>query len=152
MILDRLDRASSYAGAHPLFAHAFRFLARPDLASLPDGRHETGDPRVYALVSRTNGRGREASPLEAHDRNADIQVILAGTDTMGWRDRAGCARVKSPYDAAKDLILYEDAPADWFDVPTGFMAVFLPEDAHAPLAGKGAVHKVVVKVSMTAQP
>lgn len=146
MILDRLDRAGQYAGTHPLFAAAFKFLAKAGLAELPDGRHETGAPGVFALVSRTSGRGREASPIEAHDRYIDIQLITDGADAMGWRDRATCRQVRTAYNAEKDIAFYDDAPLAWFDVPSGYFAIFFPEDGHAPLAGAGPVHKVVIKV------
>jgi biofilm protein TabA len=32
--------------------------------------------------------------------------------------------------------------------PPGTFAIFFPEDAHAPMAGEGLIHKVVVKVAV----
>jgi beta-galactosidase beta subunit len=33
-------------------------------------------------------------------------------------------------------------------VPRGSFAIFFPEDAHAPLAGRGALTKAIVKIAV----
>ena len=57
-------------------------------------------------------------------------------------------RVSSPYDAEKDVQFFFDRPATWLAVTRGLFAVFYPEDAHAPLATLGPIHKAVVKVAV----
>ena len=41
-------------------------------------------------------------------------------------------------------------PAAWFPLGRGQFAVFFPDDAHAPLAATGSLHKVVIKVEVAA--
>ena len=40
----------------------------------------------------------------------------------------------------------DSAPTVWLPAPPGSIAVFFPEDLHAPLAGVGPLHKIVLKV------
>jgi YhcH/YjgK/YiaL family protein len=148
MIIDDLARAPRYAGLHPLFAQAFEFLQRPDVAALPDGKHAIAGERLFVIVARGQGRGAEQALLEFHRRYIDIQFVVAGTDLIGWLPTPSCQRVSTEYDEAKDVGFFYDRPATWLSVAAGQFAVFFPEDAHAPLAGQGAVHKAVVKVAV----
>ncbi len=148
MILDRIDQADRYARLHPLFAKAFAFLRRPDLAGLPSGRHEIDGDRVYAIIARDDARSREAAPLEVHRRYIDIQAPLATVEQMGWRALGQCQRPGAEFDAARDLGFFADAPSAWVAVSPGEMAVFFPADAHAPLVGVGSMHKAIVKVAV----
>jgi biofilm protein TabA len=149
MILDILQRSDRYAGFHPGFRTAFKFLMASDRDSLGEGRHEIDGDAVFAIVARSDGRGREAAPLESHRRYIDIQYVVSGTDAIGWRNRDTCDQPDAPFDANRDIGFYRDAPALWFDLPPGHFTIFFPEDAHAPLAGSGSVHKIVVKVAVT---
>jgi len=146
MILDELNRAELYEPVHKGFAAAFEFLRRPDLASLPNGKHEIIATQVYAIVDRGEGRNG-VSPLEAHRKYIDVQYVIAGDEKMGWRPLENL-RPSCDYDPARDIQFFHDDPAFWFPVRPGEFAVFLPADAHAPLAGKGPIHKAVVKVAM----
>lgn len=148
MIVDYLQNADRYSSLHAAFAGGFAFLRRADSAELPDGRHDIDGERLFAVISRIEGRGREKSLLEAHRRYIDIQFVIGGKDNIGWMPIADCQRVASPYDATKDFEFFFDRPATWLEVPAGAFGIFYPEDAHAPLATSGPIHKVVVKVAV----
>ncbi|MCA9134551.1 MAG: YhcH/YjgK/YiaL family protein [Planctomycetales bacterium] len=148
MILAQLDDAPRYATLASGLDLGFEFLRRPDLAHLPNGRHELDGDRVFALVARELGRGRADSPLEFHRRYLDIQYVISGTETIGWLPTAECRYAKHPFDEEKDLGFFLDRPGTWCRLPLGNFAIFFPSDAHAPLAGSGPVHKVVVKVAL----
>ncbi len=150
MILSRLTTFDRYAACHPRFAAATDFLRRPDLERLPDGRHEIDGDRLFAIVSRDLGRGRQDATLESHRRYVDIQYVVSGFDLIGWSDLSECRRPKPDFDEGRDLGFYDDRPGTWLRVPAGTLAVFYPEDAHAPLGTSVAVHKVVVKVAIDA--
>ncbi len=150
MILDSLDQSDLYAPLHPLFAKAFAFLRDTDLAALPLGRQEIDGEAVFAIVARDPGRSRQDAPLEAHRKYIDIQVVLAGTDEMGWKSRSRCTSPGAAYDAEADIEFFRDPPDAWAAVGAGQFAIFFPADAHAPLVGEGEIHKVVVKVAVSA--
>ncbi len=146
MILDLLDHADRYSSLHPDFPRAFEFLRRADLAQLPNGRHEIQGEAVFALVDRPTGRSRSGARLEIHRSYIDIQFTLAGVEVIGWRSLKGCARVAEAYDAARDIGFFGDESECWLTVKPGAFAILFPDDAHAPLAGEGALQKVVIKV------
>ncbi len=149
MLVDYLQNADRYFPLHPKFASAFEFLRRTGLARLPNGRHDIDGERLFAIVSRDQGRGREKSMLEAHRHYIDIQFVLSGEECIGWMPTADCQRVSSPYDDQKDVTFFFDRPATWLVVAPSAFAIFYPEDAHAPLATEGPIQKVVVKVAVS---
>jgi len=149
MILDRLEYADRYNSLHPYFAKAFSFLRQTQLDQLPSGIHEIDDKRVYALVALESGRGRKEAKLEAHQKYIDIQVPLSGTDEIGWKSRLYCSMPEGQYDEDRDCELFTDTPDSWITVSPGNFVIFFPEDAHAPLAATGRLHKIVIKVICT---
>ncbi len=148
MIFDHIDNAKRYSALHPGFAAAFEFLRRPDLASLPAGRHDIQGERMFCIVLQGPGKGKGDAQLEIHRRYLDIQFTLAGTDVLGWSPAHSCRASGLGYDAAKDLELFTARPETWVSTPPGTFAILYPEDAHAPLGGTGELHKVVVKVRL----
>ncbi len=147
MILDNLSQYLRYQSLAPGFDLGFAFLKRLDLLDLPNGRHTIDGDQVFAIIARDQGRGREASPLEFHRRHIDIQYVVQGKELIGWQSTPTCTHVRARYDADKDIGFFDDSPATWCHLASGDFAIFFPNDAHAPLAGEGIVHKVVVKVA-----
>jgi YhcH/YjgK/YiaL family protein len=148
MVLDLLTNGDRYAALHPLFARAFAFLASTGLGSLPTGRTDIDGDAMFVILDRKDGRGREGARLEAHRRYVDIQLTLSGDEQIGWTPLALCAAPEGPFDEANDIVFFRDAPAAWLRVGPGSFAIFFPEDAHAPLAGRGALVKAIVKARL----
>lgn len=149
MILDILENAHRYTTLHPLFSKAFQFLARPDLQELPLGKHAIDGDRLFAIVAKEPGRTKEEAVLEAHQKYIDIQFLLDGIDTMGWKAKSRCTQPTKEYDPTGDEQCFSDTPEAWVAVHPGAFVIFFPEDAHAPLVSPGVLHKVVVKVAVT---
>jgi YhcH/YjgK/YiaL family protein len=148
MILDVLDNAHRYLALHKGFVLAFEFLRRSDLQKLPEDTYEIDGERVYAMVAKDPGRKREDALLEAHEKYIDIQLVLAGTDTMGWKPKSLCQQPVEGYNSEADIQFFEDEPDAWLPTPSGTFAIFFPEDAHMPLISSGQIHKVVVKIAV----
>jgi YhcH/YjgK/YiaL family protein len=146
MILDILENSGRYSGMNSSFKKAFDFLLRPDLKNLPTGKYEIDQASVFAMVSMDPGRKKEEAQLEIHRKYIDIQLVLAGTDTMGWKPLALCEPPATEYDPETDLRFFADTPDAWVTVKSGAFAIFYPEDAHMPLISSGRIHKVVVKI------
>jgi len=147
MILDVLEKVNSYSTLHKGFSKAFEFLLRPDLKELPEGKYEIDGERVYAMVSKESGRNREDALLETHEKYIDIQLVLAGTDTMGWKSKSLCKKPSTAYDQEEDIQYFADEPDTWIATKSGAFVIFFPEDAHMPLISSGQLHKVVVKIA-----
>ena len=148
MILATLEHAYRYSACHAGLSQGFEFLQSTKLDELPDGRLSIDGDRLFAIVAHDPGRGRDGAILEAHRKYIDIQYVVGGQELMGWQPLATCQAVKQDYNPETDLAFFLDRPSSWFEVAPGSFAVFFPEDAHAPLAAQGRVHKVVVKVAV----
>jgi YhcH/YjgK/YiaL family protein len=148
MILDVLENAHGYLALNKGFAKAVEFLLRPDLHELPVERYKIDGDRVYAMVAKEPGRKKEDALLETHEQYIDIQLVLAGTDEMGWKPKLSCQQPSGAYDQEEDIQFFTDEPDAWVPVGPGAFVVFFPEDAHLPLISAGQLHKVVVKVAV----
>ncbi|MCE5212674.1 MAG: YhcH/YjgK/YiaL family protein, partial [Deltaproteobacteria bacterium] len=94
------------------------------------------------------GRRKEDALLETHEKYIDIQLILAGTDEMGWKPGSLCKKPSGEYDQKNDEQVFTDEPDAWISTQSGSFVIFFPEDAHMPLISSGRIHKVVVKVAV----
>jgi biofilm protein TabA len=157
MILDKLSAADRYTSLHPAFARAFTFLREANwnqlLSAAPNAeRHSTRHPidgeRMYVSIDHLEGRGREGARLEAHRRYIDIQFTIDGREEIGWKPLGDCAATAVAFDAAKDVTFFSDRPDSWLSLPAGHFAIFFPDDAHAPLAGRGTLKKAIVKIAI----
>lgn len=152
MIATTLKNAHRQApGAHG-FCKAFAFLRRADLASLPDGRHPIDGDSVFALLQRYETAPASEPKFEAHKNYIDVQYVAAGAEVIGWAP-LGAVKVSEPYDGEKDACFGGAAAWTPLLLKEGDLAVFWPEDAHAPRLAAGApgtVFKIVVKVSLEA--
>lgn len=148
MILDVLENAHRYLALHEEFAKAFDFFLRPDLKDLPVGKYEIDADRIYAIVSKEHGRRKEDALLETHEKYIDIQLVLAGTDDMGWKPKSLCKHPFGEYNQKNDEQIFTDEPDAWLSTKNGAFAIFFPEDAHMPLISSGQIHKVIVKVAV----
>jgi biofilm protein TabA len=148
MILDDLNNASRYVDLHPGFGEGLEFLLQPRLSSLENGKYPLQGDWLFALVNRDPGRGHSGARLEAHRKYIDIQLLLEGSEEIGWRPTAECRQLTDPYDGARDIMFFADPPLAWIPLPVGKFMIFYPEDAHAPLAATGANVKAVIKVAV----
>ena len=148
MILSTFSQSSRYAALHPLFPQAFDFIRDKDLDALAPGVHQIVEGKLFAIVEHLDGRTREAAKLEAHRKHIDIQMVLNGDETMGWRTLSECKEPLAEYSPERDIVFFGDEPASWVHVPPGGFCIFFPEDAHAPLVGNGKIRKVIFKIAV----
>ncbi len=150
MIFSSLSQSSRYAILHPLFQRAFDYIRDTDLYALAPGRYNIVGDELIAIVEHVEGRTREMARLECHRAYIDIQLVLDGDETMGWKPIADCYNPVGEFSVEKDIQFYIDAPVSWIAVPPDHYCIFFPEDAHAPLVGSGQVRKVIFKVAVEA--
>lgn len=148
MIFDTLANADRYAALHGLFPRAFDFLRDPDLKNLAPGRYPIEGERLFAIVETAAGRSRAQAKLECHRKYIDIQMVLEGTDEMGWKPLCDCHDPIADYSSEKDIQFFRDAPASWIATPPGAFCLFFPQDAHAPLVSKDEIRKVILKIAV----
>ena len=123
---------------------ACSFLEEMASQGIPEGRYPFPERNMIAIVS--SGKGSAKAPLEAHKKYIDLQFIQSGVDTMGWSPLKDCKKCIKSYEDEDDKMLFEDTPHTYFDVHAGEVAIFFPEDAHAPMSGDILVKKIILKV------
>lgn len=149
MILDAMGMWRTYFAGEP-WGGIFGFLEslKPDVG---DGDRQIAGVTVKIMSYTT--RLYESANAEAHKEFIDIQVVLSGEEIILWH-RFGELPVKSPYNSAKDVELYQ-LPNGGVGSSTacvlrpGLFSLFFPSDIHSPQIAIGApapVRKVVVKV------
>ncbi len=111
-------------------------------------REEIQGNMLIALNSRKIGKQQNEAKLEVHRKYIDIQFVLAGIDTMGWKPAGECSEVLAPYDEEKDVEFFADEPSMWCPVHAGAYAIFFPEDAHAPMVSNKEIYKIILKVAV----
>ncbi len=148
MILDVVANEERLKQLHPGFGPALEYLRQTNLAELPEGRQEIDGSRLYALVIRGHGKGQKGAKLEAHRRYIDIQCSITGADVIGWKPVSTCRDPEQDYDESKDLQFFRDPADSWVTIPPGSFGIFFPQDAHAPAAADGPIHKIVFKVAV----
>jgi biofilm protein TabA len=146
VIFDRLDRADLYNALHPGFAPAFEYLRRTDFSGMEQGRHEVDGERLFVMLGKEPGQGRERRKLEFHQKYIDIQCVMTGSDEIGWRTIETCRDLDQAYDEKREVGFYKERPTTYFTVGEREFAIFYPQDPHAPLSGSGPMVKAVMKV------
>lgn len=121
---------------------------RPDLKELPVNRYKIDGDLIYAIVDKGPGRNRKDAMLETHEKYIDIQLVLAGTDEMGWKPKASCVQPSGKYSPKKDLQFFSDEPDAWLATLPSVFTIFFPDDAHMPMISSGHLHKVIAKVAV----
>ena len=149
MIADNLSRSDRYAFLSARFAAGFDFLKR-NPAALADGRYDIDGDHCFALVQSYTTKPPAQAAFEAHQNYADIQFIIAGEETLLWAPREKLGPVTKPYVPEKDIAFFAPpAQSTPLNLCAGELAIFFPEDGHAPClqtAGPCAIRKVVIKV------
>lgn len=148
MIIDSLIGLERYRNMNVGFEKAFKFLRSNDLEKLAEGRHEIDGDNVFALVSECDLKDVSDAKLEVHDSYIDIQVPISAPETYGWKDRTNCDAETTEYNEAKDIAFFDDVPEVFSVVNPYQIAIFFPNDAHAPLIGSGKIKKMVIKVKI----
>jgi YhcH/YjgK/YiaL family protein len=148
MIFSTLSQSDRYAALHPLFPRAFEYIRNTDLHALMPGVYQIVGDDLFAIVEHVPGRTRDDAKLECHRRYIDIQLVLDGTDEMGWKTLADCHDPVDEYSAERDIRFFNDAPSTWVATPPDHFCLFFPEDAHAPLVSDSFIRKVIFKIAV----
>lgn len=148
MILAGIADLSRYVDVNPNFKVAFDFLKNTDLSSLEIGKIELDGTNVFVKVMNSKLVAAEDAKLEVHNNYLDIQVPVGGAETYGWIKRSDMKAPKADFDTVKDVQFYADKPTTYVKALPGEVAIFFPEDGHAPQIGEGEILKVVVKVAI----
>ncbi|HKN18386.1 MAG TPA: YhcH/YjgK/YiaL family protein [Dissulfurispiraceae bacterium] len=152
MIVTDLNHVEQQVLMTPGLKRAFDFLRRPDVLGFTDGKVEIDGENVFALVQSYETASGNIVKFEHHKKYIDIQHVLAGEEIIGWVP-AEQMTITENYDTMRDIGFgtVERERMTPVYLKAGQLAVFFPDDAHAPrLAAHtpSSVLKIVIKVSV----
>lgn len=149
MIIDQLSQLQKYNHLHPSFKKAVAFIESNDLEALTPGEITIDESlRIIVIHDELVAKETSIDAFECHNANIDIQIILDGTETVGWKPRNSCHSPKGEYSSEKDVLFFNDEPDMFFQLHKGQFGIYFPNDVHAPMIGAGSIKKIVMKVTV----
>lgn len=146
MIIDKIENLKNYAQVNPLFPKVVEFIQQHDLNALEPGKYEIEGKDLFVNIQMAKGRTPEAAVIETHNKMIDIQIPLSDAETFGYSQRD--LLPDAEYNEEKDITKIPDMAADsYLTCQPGMMAIFFPQDGHAPcIAGVPEIKKAIFKV------
>jgi len=151
MVVSDLNYVNLQILITPGLKRAFDFLRRLDAKSFTEGKVEIDGENVFALFQRYETVKADIAKFEYHKKYIDVQYILSGEEIIGWAP-AGQMTITHNYDSTKDICFgtVEREHLTPVYLKAGQVAVFFPEDGHAPRLAVNtpcSVQKIVIKVA-----
>ena len=146
MIIDTIDNLGKYVALNPLFADVVEFLKTNDLQTMEVGKYPIKDKDLFLNLSLAKQRTKDTAILETQINMIDIQVPITCAETFGYTPLEDLPDFE--YNAEKDITKYGDTKAQTYvTVNPGQMAIFFPQDGHAPcIIEKEEIKKAIFKV------
>ena len=146
MILDKLKNAALYDGVHPRLKKGLDFLVENDLQTMPVGKYEVEDDKVFVMIQEYETKRAEECRLEAHYAYTDIQYVIKGEEKMVYTN---VEETVVEEEIRENDVVFLKGEGDTLVVKEGSFAIFTPQDAHMPgmcVNEPKPVRKAVVKV------
>lgn len=143
MILDKLENLKKYENLGKGFKTVAEFARANDLIALPLGKSPVSKEVYYnrqEYFGKENGNGL----YESHVKYADVQIVLAGEETIDYSPSV--AVVSEPNEKDCYFSCGEDKSA--LHLKAGEFAIFFPGELHRPglKVNDEKIQKVVFKV------
>lgn len=145
MIIDTIDNLKNYVGVNPLFADVVKFIEENDLATMEEGKHLIKDKDLFVNITTAKAKTPDEAVMETHINMIDIQIPLDEEETYGYLPLEDLP--SEEYNAEKDITKYPGVPgSSYVTCRPGMMAIFFPQDGHAPCISSAPVKKAIFKV------
>ena len=146
MIIDTIDNLGKYVALNPLFADVVEYLKNNDLQTMEVGKYPIKDKDLFLNLSLAKQRTKDTAFLETHINMIDIQIPITCAETFGYTPLEDLPDFE--YNAEKDITKYGDTKSQTYvTVNPGQMAIFFPQDGHAPcIIEKEEIKKAIFKV------
>lgn len=146
MIIDTVDNLEKYAAVNPLFPKVVEFLKNNNLETMEPGKYEIVGKDLFVNITIAKGKTPDQAVIETHNKMIDIQIPITAAETFGYTQREMLP--EAVYNEEKDITKIPDLAADsYVTCQPGMMAIFFPQDGHAPcIAGVEELKKAIFKV------
>ncbi|MCF6175377.1 MAG: YhcH/YjgK/YiaL family protein [Victivallaceae bacterium] len=128
---------------------AFELLGKLD-ANSTEQRYDIDGDNMFCMVASYETKAANEAQLEYHREYIDIQVLLAGEETIGWALPELTPETVA-YNSDNDIAFhaYNATESSTVKLVPGLFAIFLTEEGHAPgliTNQVTTVKKAVVKI------
>lgn len=148
MVIDNIHNAPLYYNLHKRFKKAFEFLQTIEFNNCEEGTFEIEGNNIKSIISSNKLKNKEDALLETHRKYIDIHIPISGKETFGWKSAKKLENSVNRYDPEGDFELFYDSASTYFTIVPGEFAIFLSDDAHAPLIGSGELKKIIFKIAI----
>lgn len=145
MLLSSIKNCQNILKFFPQMSIVFDFINKNISAKTADGKYDI-TKNVYAVVQTCLPKPEKERLLEKHKKYVDLQYVISGKETIGWKFFDKNFKVLKKYDSKKDIAFYCDKPDTFINLKKGDFSIFFPEDTHAPLCCEKPVKKCIVKI------
>lgn len=150
MIKTTLAHLQRYISLHPAFPEAFAALKKLAAEPFCAGVTQVDGQKVFINAFSYETKPREQGQMEAHRRYIDVMYVYSGREEIGFCPTESLTQLIAPYAQEADALLARlPEQSAMLAMQAGDIAIFFPEDAHAPglVSGEtGRVEKLVAKV------
>ncbi len=148
MILTNLQSTDRIENLHPLFKKLFDYVKTHDLLKAPLGRIVLDGDNLFINNDEAICRSVDEQVMEIHRKYIDVQIVLEGEESVGWKPLNEIQHISKAYNEVLDFELSDDKPSTYFHVIPGQIYILFPEDPHAPIIGEGKIRKAIGKVKV----
>ena len=150
MIHTTIKNCNRYLGLNPNFQQAFALLNKMQNEPFCVGKKVYEGHNLYSISLSYETKAIEDVVFEAHRKFIDVMLIVEGQETIGYLPSQQVGKVTKLYDDSIDALLASTEPGmSKVNMVAGDIAIFYPEDYHAPGANYDGIHsvkKIIMKV------
>lgn len=151
MIIANIQDLKKYQALSEHFHTAIAYIQNNNLLELPVGKYPIDGENVFILRDQYYPKPQAECFFESHQRYADLQMVLKGTEAFGTINAASQGIiVTDPYNPEKDMVKYLAGPELMITLKPGNCVIVFPEDLHLVKVklDEEMVEKVVVKIKL----
>ena len=145
MILDKLCNLSLYGVQFPSIKNLVDLVDVDDIVKF-DKNTELHNFKIITIHGEPNLEF-EKNILEAHIKNFDIHITIAGSDIIAFANIDDECYLHKDYDVDNDYALYKSNQIKTIIIPEGYFCIIPNHFAHMAMYGiSNSVKKIVIKI------
>ena len=145
MLVSSMKNYKNILKFFPQLDIVFDYIIKNINSKTSDGKYFI-TKEIYINIQTCNPKPKKEQVLEKHKKYIDLQLILSGKETIGWKFFDKTFKVLKKYNIKNDISFYSNKPDMFINLKKNEFAVFFPEDTHAPLCCEKKVKKCIVKI------
>ena len=141
----------TYDGSSEALRKAFEVIKNTDFSDYAPGRQTIDGDSLYVNVADLETVIASERPPEAHNKYADIHVVMEGVEKIGIAPRDDAQVIVKDLLDTEDAVLFQPQIHDehFLILNPGDFCLCMPEDIHRPACAADAparLHKYIMKV------